>query len=297
MLESRRLRYFIAVAEELHFGRAADKLGVAQSALSRHIKEFEQSLGVRLLNRGRRSIITLTEPGKAFFQDAMIGVNQLERAENAAHRAARGEIGGVAVGYVASAALSGVLPRALELFRVKHTEVSVQITAMETPKQLAALRDGLIDVGFLRPRGEYPSGVSAAVVHREAMLLAIAANHPLSSKRIGLKALMDQTFIIPQFDENTGFAEQLAQLCSHGGFEPKKILHVRDFITAITMAAGGYGVVPVPRCMLSINMRNIIFKPIHGYSGFAELAVAYRGRQASAAVMAFVDEVLQAHTD
>jgi DNA-binding transcriptional LysR family regulator len=289
-LESRRLRYFIAVAEQLHYGRAADQLQIAQSALSRHIQELERQLGVRLLNRGRRSVISLTESGQALLAEGLLGTHQLARAVRAARRAAEGEIGRVAVGYVASASLSGVLPRTLERFRIRHENVSVLLNQMETPLQLDALRDGLLDVGYIRPRKTYPTGVLARVVYRETMLLAIAANHPLAAKRIELKHLANQTFIIPQVDEDTGFAEQMAQMASHGGFEPKAVLHVRDFLTALSLAGGGYGVVPAPRCMLSINVRNVVLKTIQGYTGTVELAVAYRSSPASAAVAAFVRE-------
>lgn len=292
-LESRRLRYFIAVAEHLHFGRAADQLQVAQSALSRHIQELERALDVRLLNRGRRSVVSLTESGKALLADGLLGVQQLERAARSARRAAEGKIGRVAVGYVASASLSGVLPRTLERFRNHHDNVSVLLNQMETPLQLDALRDGLLDVGYIRPRKTYPAGVVARIVYRETMLLAIAAKHPLAAKRIELKHLANQTFIIPQFDEDTGFAEQMAQMASHGGFEPKAVLHVRDFLTALSLAGGGYGVVPAPRCMLSINVRNVVLKTIQGYAGTVELAVAYRTKTASAAITAFVREAAQ----
>jgi DNA-binding transcriptional LysR family regulator len=292
-LESRPLRYFVAVAENLHFGRAADHLGIAQSALSRHIQELEAALGVRLLNRGRRSLITLTDAGAAFLADARVGMRQLERAAHSARRAGRGEIGRLAVGYVASAALSGVLPLALERFRGRHGDVSVEILPMETPAQLAALHEGLIDVAFVRPRSHYPGDVRAVVVHREELLLAVAADHPLAHKRLELKHLADQTFIIPQFDENTGFAEHVAQLASDGGFEPKKIVRVRDFLTAITLAAGGYGVVPAPKCVSAIAMRNVVFRPFQG-GRLAELAVACRSNHTSAATAAFMDDVLRA---
>ena len=283
MLESRQLRCFLAVAEELHFGRAADKLGIAQSALSRHVMDLERSLGVRLLNRGRRAAVSLTEPGKTFFSDALVGSRQLERARQAAHGAIRGETGRIAVGYVASAALSGVLPSILAQFRASQPLVNIELGPMETPRQLAALSDGLIDVAFLRSRREYPSDVNAVVVHRDPMLIALASNHALASRRVDIGALAAQTFIIPQFDENTGFAEHLAELASIGGFQPKTIVHVHDFLTAVTLASAGYGVVPVPRCMLAINLPNITFKKIHGYAGTAELAVAYRQHRLSAA--------------
>ncbi len=293
MLESRQLRCFLGVAEALHFGRAADKLGIAQSALSRHVLELERSLGVRLLNRGRRAAVSLTEPGRAFFADALVGSRQLERARQAAHGATRGETGRIAVGYVASAALSGVLPAVLAAFRARQPLVRIELGPMETPRQLAALSDGLIDVALLRSRREYPSDVKAVVVHREPMLIAMAADHALARRRVDIGALADQTFIIPQFDENTGFAEHVAELASSGGFQPKNIVHVRDFLTAVTLAGAGYGVVPVPRCMLAINLRNVTFKRIQGYAGTAELAVAHHRHRLSAAAQRLVQVALR----
>jgi DNA-binding transcriptional LysR family regulator len=278
MLESRQLRYFVAVAQHLHFGRAADDLGIAQSALSRHLQQFEKSLGIRLLNRGRRSTISLTASGQAFLIEATAGIRQLERARTAAQRAARGQTGKLAIGYVASAAFSGVLPRALERFRSGFSDVSVELSAMETPAQLTALGNGMLDVGFLRARSEYPDGITASVVQRDGMLLALADSHPLARKRIDLSLLSEQTFIIPQFDENTGFAEHVAALASHGGFEPKKILRVHDFLTALSLAAAGYGVVPAPHCVTCLAISRIVFKRIQGYDGMAELVVAHQGR-------------------
>jgi DNA-binding transcriptional LysR family regulator len=170
MLDSHPLRCFVAVARELHFGRAAEQLQLAQSALSRQIQALERDLGVRLLNRGRRSAITLTEAGMALLGEAQLAIQQLDRAEATARRAARGEIGRLEIGYVVSAALSGVLPRTLERFRALRPDVQVQLVAMETPRQLEALRSGLLDVGFLRPRPTYPAGVRASIVHRDSLL-------------------------------------------------------------------------------------------------------------------------------
>jgi DNA-binding transcriptional LysR family regulator len=287
MLDTRQLRAFVAIAEELHFGRAADRLDVAQSALSRQLQELEASLGLRLLNRGRRAAVTLTEAGQALLTEARVALQQLERAEAAARRAGRGEVGRLEIGYVASAVLSGVLPRILGRFRLARPDVQVQLTAMETPRQLAALADGLLDLAFVRPRGHYPDGVAATVVHREDMLLAVAADHPLARRRIDLAALAKESFIIPQFDESAGFAEHLAALAARGGFEPKLTHRVRDFVTAIALAAAGYGVVPVPRSVTSIALENVVFRPIHGYEGVAELALAHRVASTSAATRAF----------
>ena len=293
MLETRHLRVFVAIAEELHFGRAADRLDVAQSALSRQLQELEARLGTRLLNRGRRAAVSLTEAGQALLTEARVALQQLDRAEAAARRAGRGEVGWLEIGYVVSAALSGVLSTALERFRTVRPDVQVQVTALETPKQLIALRDGLLDVAFIRPRASYPEGITATVVHRESMLLAVGASHPLARRRVDLQSLADQPFIIPQFDESAGFAEHLAALASSGGFEPKLAYRVRDFITAIAMAAAGYGVVPVPRSVASIGLQNVVFRPIHGYEGLAELAIAHRTVGASPAARVFTEFALR----
>jgi DNA-binding transcriptional LysR family regulator len=288
MLESRQLRLFVALAEELHFGRAADRLDLAQSALSRQLQELEKALGLRLLNRGRRAAVTLTEAGQALLAEARVALAQLDRAEATVRRAGRGEVGHLEIGFVVSAVLSGVLPQALAKFRAARPDVLVQLTSMETPRQLAALADGLLDVAFIRPRHQYPEGVSATIVHREAMLLALAADHPLARRRIDLAALAREPFIVPQFDESAGFAEHLSALAARGGFEPRLAHRVRDFVTAIGMAAAGYGVVPVPRSVTSIALENVVFRPIEGYDGVAELAVAHRTHRVSAAARAFL---------
>jgi LysR family transcriptional regulator, benzoate and cis,cis-muconate-responsive activator of ben and cat genes len=293
MLDSHALRCFLAVARELHFGRAADQLQLAQSALSRHIQGLERELGVRLLNRGRRSQITLTEAGTALLGEAQLAMQQLDRAEATARRVARGEIGRLEIGYVVSAALSGVLPGTLERFRGLRPDVQVQLVAMETPLQLEALRTGLLDVGFVRPRPTYPAGVTATVVHGETMLLAVAADHPLAKRRVDLAALAREDFIVPQFDESAGFAEHLAALASRGGFEPRIAHRVRDFIAAMAMAAAGYGVVLAPASLASISMHKVVCRPIEGYSGVAELAIARRATALSSAAQLFVDTAMR----
>jgi LysR family transcriptional regulator, benzoate and cis,cis-muconate-responsive activator of ben and cat genes len=288
MLESLPLRCFVAVAEDRHFGRAAERLGMAQSALSRQVQSLERSLGTRLLNRARRAAVTLTEAGSALLDEARLALQQLERAEATARRAARGELGRVEVGYVVSAALSGVLPRTLERFRARHPDVQVQLVPMETPRQLEALRAGLLDVGFLRPRPAYPAGVRATIVHRDALLLAVAADHPLARRRVTLAALAREAFIVPQFDESAGFAEQLAALGARGGFEPRIAQRVRDFIAALAMAAAGYGVVLAPASLAAIQMGKVAYRTIDGYAGSADLAVAHRGSALPAAALQFV---------
>lgn len=289
MIESRALRCFVAVARELHFGRAADQLEIAQSALSRQLLELERKLGVRLLNRGRRSSISLTHAGAALLVEAEVAIKQLDRAEIVAKRTARGEIGRIEVGYVLSAALSGLLPKVLQEFRSVHPAVQVHLVSMETPRQIEALRTGLLDVGFIRPRATYPEGVTASAVHREPLVLAVGSDHSLARREVSLRSLAQEDFIAPQFDEASGFVEYLAALGARGGFEPRLAYRVRDFITAAMMASAGYGVVLAPRSIASIQSSNIVCRSIRGYDAMAELSIACRTTTLSPAARLFVD--------
>lgn len=289
MIDSRALRCFVAVARELHFGRAADRLQIAQSALSRQLLELERRLDVRLLNRGRRSSISLTHAGAALLAEAELAIKQLDRAEVIAKRTARGEIGRIEVGYVLSAALSGVLPEVLQAFRSAHPAVQVHLSSMETPRQIEGLRAGLLDVGFIRPRADYPDGVTASVVHREPLVLAVGRGHPLATREVGLRELARESFIAPQFDETSGFVEHLAALGARGEFEPRLAYRVRDFITAAMMASAGYGVVLAPKSIASIESSNIVCRAIRGYDAMVELSVAYRTATLSSAAQLFVN--------
>ncbi|HEY0939784.1 MAG TPA: LysR substrate-binding domain-containing protein [Steroidobacter sp.] len=289
MLDSRPLRCFVAVARELHFGRAADQLEIAQSALSRQLLELERKLGVRLLNRGRRSSISLTHAGAALLPEAELALRQLDRAEFVTKRTARGEMGSIDVGYVLSAALSGLLPQVLTAFRSAHPSVEVRLTSMETPRQIEALRSGALDVGFIRPRANYPDSVEASIVHREPLVVAVGNEHPLATQDVDVRALARESFIAPQFDEASGFVEYLAALGARGGFEPRLAHRVRDFITAAMLASAGYGVVLAPKSIAAIQSGNLVCKPIRGYDTMAELAVAYRTAAASPAARLFVN--------
>lgn len=180
MIDSRQLNLFVALAEDLHFARSADRLGIAPSVLSQQIKRLESDLGVRLLNRNKRAAITLTDAGNLFLVEAKVALRQIERADRIGRLAARGEAGHVALGYIGSAVATGLLPDTLKVFRVASPDVRMHILAMETPTQLERLADGAIDVGFIRPRAHYPDGVTAKVVQSEPLLIALPADSSLA---------------------------------------------------------------------------------------------------------------------
>lgn len=289
MLTHRQLQYFVAVAEELHFSRAADRLDVAQSAVSVQVQQLEQQLGVRLILRNKRQPIALTDAGTMLYAEAVAALRHIERAEQVGLLAARGLSGNVRMGYVASAVTSGLLSQMLGSFRATHEQVRMQVIAMETPKQLNAIDTGEIDVGLVRPRRQYPEGVEAMIVHSEPFMVAMPEAHALARQAsVQSTDLKGQTFIAPQFNESEGFSEVLARLASAAGFPVTAEYHVNDFITATSLAAAGYGVVIVPESIRLFGQPGVAFRPISDFHELGHLALAYRKREHSPAIRSFV---------
>lgn len=290
MLSYRQLEHFVTVAQELHFSRAADKLGVAQSAVSVQVQQLEQQLGVRLLQRNKRKPITLTDAGELLYDEAVAVLRHMERAQQIGQLAAQGMSGHVKLGYISSAVTSGMLARVLTRFRPSHEQVHMQVLAMETPRQLQALQQGEIDAGLLRPRRRYPEGVKAIIVHSEPFMVAMAENHALArNDSISAADLRGQTFIAPQFvNESEGFAEVLARLAEAAGFSAREAYRVNDFITATSLAAAGYGIVVLPESNSVLNQPGVIFRPLRDFKEQVHMALAYRERENSPAVRAFL---------
>lgn len=294
MIDARQLRYFATVVEELHFAKAADRLNVAQSALSAQIQRLEQEIGVRLLNRNKRQPVTLTDAGRLFHAEAVAALRHIDRADQVGRLAARGLAGIVRIGFVASGASSGVLSDLLRRFRLSHANVRIDVVPMETPKQFEALSDGDIDVGIVRPRRQCPPDITATIVHTERLVVAMAESHPLASRRrLYVRDLKDQSFISPQFDEEEGFSEVLTALGDAGGFPAFLDYRVQDFISAVSLASAGYGVVIVPESFRHFSQPGICYRYLQDFQFSVHLAMASRRRALSPAVRAFLNEVGQ----
>ncbi|MDS0858222.1 LysR family transcriptional regulator [Burkholderia pseudomultivorans] len=294
MIDARQLRYFTAVVEELHFAKAADRLNVAQSALSAQIQRLEQEIGVRLLNRNKRQPVTLTDAGRLFHAEAVAALRHIDRADQVGRLAARGLAGIVRIGFVASATSSGVLSDMLRRFRPSHANVRIDVVAMETPKQFDALIGGDIDVGIVRPRRRYPPDITVTIVHTERLMVAMAESHPLASRRhLSARDLRDQPFISPQFDEDEGFGEVLTALGDAGGFPALLDYRVQDFISAVSLASAGYGIVIVPESFRHFSLPGVCYRYLNDFQFTVHLALASRRRELSPAVRAFLSEAGQ----
>ncbi|MCA6112590.1 LysR substrate-binding domain-containing protein [Bradyrhizobium cenepequi] len=289
-LDVRQLCYFVAVAEELSFAGAADRLNVAQSAVSLQIKGLEEAFGARLLNRCKRAAVSLTKAGRLFLSEAQAAIRQLERAEQVGRLAARGELGQIEIGYVTSVAMNRILPSLLREYRRSHPAVQLRLTAMETPRQLEALAEGRLDAALIRPRPSYAAGVAARVIHREALCVALAADHPFaSSHTLQAADLGNEAFIVPYV---ATFGSHLERLAATGRFAIKIVHDVGDFVTALSMAAAGYGVAMAPESMGGLGFPEIVFRTLADFAEKVELAVAFRTSEPSASVRAFIDAAI-----
>lgn len=287
-IELRHIRYFIAIAEEMSFARAAEHLGVAQPGLSQQIKILEELLEVRLFDRSRRRP-RFTLAGELFYEETRKIMAQLDVATQIARRAARGEVGRLAVGYVGSAAYTGMLTRVIGDFRENSPSVELSINELEMLSQLDAIAEGRMDIGFIRPPVPLPRNIETIPILFEDLVVALSAKHPVAMEpEIDLADLADDDFIIPRHSPQMSFHHHTVVACRKAGVEPRFGPQGRDFMTIASMVSIGLGVALVPQSTRCIQLPSLIYKPIKGRRVKAELAVAFRRGDHSPIVRAFI---------
>lgn len=291
MLELRHLRYFLATAEELNYGRAAERLHIAQPGLSQQIKNLEDIVGTPLFDRTRRAV-KLTLAGELLAQEARKALQQTETALLVSRRAGRGEIGRIAIGYVSSAAYSGALTTVIGEFRHAYPEVELDISEMEMMQQLDQLDQGKLDIGFIRPPVPLPLGIVSTPILFEEVILALPESHPLAEREsVPLSALNGDVFITPRHPTGVSFLEHTTAACRAAGFFPRLGPRGRDFVTIASMVAVGLGVALVPQSLRSIQVPGLRYRPVAGEPLLAELAVASRRNEPSPVARAFAAHV------
>lgn len=259
-MELRHLRYFVAVAEELHFGRAASRLGIAQPPLSQQIRQLEGELGVSLFLRARRRV-ALTEAGRVFLVGARDVLQRAAATATAAQRAAHGETGSLAVGVVASATY-GLVPRVFRTFRARHPDVAVSLAVMSTGVQVAALRAGQIQLGIARP----PFGDETLVsdtLQEEPVVVALPAGHSLAARRaVPLGALAGEPFVLFPRDRRPSWYDFVQGLCRDAGFPPQVAQEAPELATAIALVAAGTGVTLVPASVQDVRREGVEYRAL-----------------------------------
>jgi DNA-binding transcriptional LysR family regulator len=293
-LELRHLRYFIAVAEELHFGRAAKRLLIAQPPLSLQIKRLEQEIGVRLFDRTRRQV-RLTDAGRAFLLDARRAVADVERSVQVARQASRGETGRLALGFV-QAAIYSVLPEILRTFRARYPGVALTLHELTTEEQLLDLSNGRIDLGLIRG-SIHTGGLYHRVVLREPLILALPDTHALAKEGgIVLSALADAPFLMSTRHHGPALYDQIIGLCQGAGFTPHIVQEADRMQTIVGLVAAGIGVALVPESMSNLQRTGVAYRPIRGFTPMVEIVAAWRPDDPSPCLQSLLSVIQDAVT-
>jgi DNA-binding transcriptional LysR family regulator len=288
-MELRHLRYFVAVADALHFGEAAAKLHIAQPSLSHQIQQLETELQTTLLRRTKRHV-ELTEAGRLFLNEARDIVARTDRAAVVARRVGSSDVPRlrVGVGYCMDQA---DIAAAVGLYNVKHPDVQVELKTMSVPAQIAALRDGRLDVGFVRPPITDPA-LRSEVIVREPLVVALPPTYRLVRRsRIPLPALANEPFVLPPRDAVPVFHDTVVRLCREAGFVPHAPHEADHLQMIIAMVASGAGVGLVPIGARKFAHHAVVYRPLHPAPDALETSIAWRRDEESQAVFTFAAEV------
>jgi len=294
-MELRHLRYFVTLAEELHFGRAAEKLHISQPPLSMQIRALEQELGVMLFNRTQRHV-ALTQAGHALLGEARQLLARVEQAVLLTRRAGRGEIGELAVGFI-SVADYNVLPLVLREFRRKYPLVNLTLREATTDAQIRDLLAGRLDVGFLLPPVTEPALESVAIL-REPLIVALPEKHPLAMKpgKLALEKLKDAPFILFPRPNAPGLYDDVVSCCKAAGFSPRVEQEAIQMQTIISLVSAELGVALVPASLTNLRRTGVVYKSLKQQSPLTEIHLAWRRGDELPALRVFVDLAVQQAT-
>lgn len=289
-MELRHLRYFVAVAEELHFGRAAARLNISAPTLSHQILALENLIGAKLFLRRTKSVVTLTQTGKRFLIEAYATLKQAANAEMIGRRAARGDVGSIAVGYIFSAGLSGFISRNLLAFRESQPDIQLQLRRVVTFEQFRALTDDTLDVGFTAAPQSYPAGLTGFVVDRQPFFVAIPARNPLARrKQVTPEALADEPFVAVSLEMEVGFGGGNIAAITPPGKSPRIVERAPDAFSVLTLCAAGVGLSVMSEPMSNVHIPGVVFRKVEGASRTFNLALVYRRNEAAPAVKNFIE--------
>jgi DNA-binding transcriptional LysR family regulator len=276
--DTRQLRYFVAVAERLHFGRAAAALHISQPPLSRAIRGLEEQLGARLLARSRRKV-ELTAEGVRLYEEAKRVLDQLERAAREVGAMAAGESGRLRLGFV-SLADYGVLPGLLKAFKAARPGVSLALREMLSPEQATALAAGELDFGLLLPPVAHPiSGeLEHLVMQSERFVAALPARHPAARRRgrLALRELSGEAFVMVPRDIAPGLYDIVAGLAARAGFSLQVAQEAIQMQTVVSLVSSGLGVAIVPASIANLGRRGVVYRELADAHPRLDLWLAWR---------------------
>jgi DNA-binding transcriptional LysR family regulator len=289
-MELRHLRYFVVLAEELHFSRAAQRLGISQPPLSQQIRALELSLNARLFERTNRRV-ELTEAGRALLVEARATLDQAERAANIVGQAQRGEIGELKVGFAPSAPLIAPFTTTILAFRKASPGVRLVLNEQVTTEQIDALLERRLHVGFIRSPSvpDLPDAIAAIELYREPLSVFMRADHPLARHRaVPLQALAAEPFVFFPRSHGTSLYDQVLALCRKAGFIPRIDQEARGNATILGLVAVGLGVSILPASLRGIAVADVACRELSPAGVPTSMWLIHRRHDQSPASAAFV---------
>ena len=287
-MDLRHLRYFVAVAEERHFTRAAERLGIKQPPLSLQIQQLERELGTPLFRRLTRGT-ELTEAGELLLDDARQLLDQVERAKAAVQNRARGETGHIRVGFAGATYFQPRVPGIIQAYRGLYPNVLLTPEQSNTPQLIEALRNGSLDVAFVRPPLSDGEGITLTPLVEEFMRIVLPARHPHASARsVSLAALARETLILFPRAIGPGLYDSIIASCQRAGFSPTLGQEAPQISSTVHLVAAGFGIAVVPQSLEQIHAHGIVYARIEGDAPAAPISLAARKDTRSATVRNFI---------
>ena len=293
-IELRHLRYFIAVAEELHFGHAAARLNISQPPLSQQIQILEQQIGAKLLVRTNRSV-SLTPAGRQFLADSRQILSQVEEAAARAARLHQGETGELRIGFTSSAPFIKAVSDTLSSFRQLYPDVHIQTREINTREQIAPLNDGGLELGLMR-NTPLPDTLAWEVILREPLLAMIHRNHPLAAKPgVSLEELAREPFVFFDPHVGTGLYDDILGLLRRYNLTPTITQEVGEAMTIVGLVAAGLGVSILPASFRRVQLNEIRWVPILEADAISEMWLVWaKHREQGTAAQRFKQKLISA---
>lgn len=260
-MELRHLRYFVVTAEAQHFTRAAEILGMAQPPLSQQIRQLEQEVGTPLFDRTGRGVV-LNDAGRAFLSCAQDILRRAEAAVQTAQRAARGEVGELALGFTESASFNGVVTEVIRRYRQQYPDVEMTLSQGDSETLVAQLRDGAIDAAFVRPPFALDGGLTFTQLTEEPLVVALPLGHALARrKRLAPKDLTQERFILYSRKSGYGLSADIMAACRQHGVNPLIGQRAPQLSSAVNLVAAGMGVAVVPASLRPLRPDGVVYRP------------------------------------
>jgi DNA-binding transcriptional LysR family regulator len=290
IMELRHLRYFVKVASELHFGRAAEALGISQPPLSQQIRLLEQELGVQLFERSSRKV-RLTTAGRLFLKEARTILDQADHAVRVTQRAAAGEIGELTIGLSASTLYVSMVADAISAFHHRYPDVHLVFKELSIDAQREAVGGGALDIGFVRSRTRpvLPDGVIGESIATDRMYVAMRKGHRLSCTDgpLDVRELADEPMVHYPYDRE-GFLEDLRHLFGSVGLRPRLVQETHEMSTLLGLVSAGFGISVLPGSLRRLEVDTLHYRELTGNTALSTMWLLYRAERASPMAQAFI---------